>query len=212
MVSDDARPAPAPTSGHRRACSSRRIAESTNRRIVVASLLVSFHNQQFRWLYFSNIAFFFAMNGQFVVRSYLAYDITVPERWNSIGGKETVTTNGVRRTLPAGRPWRDGMPMLPSERLKLLREHHIDGTTPLQDHCLAALVLGYTNDEAGAMLDMSPHTYRRHISDLANHVLVPTGFRPGRDLLVTWFWLHTEDCSALAMLLIRRDMVARRRR
>ena len=38
--------------------------------------LASFRNHQFRWLYFGNLAFFFAMNGQFVVRSYLAYDIT----------------------------------------------------------------------------------------------------------------------------------------
>lgn len=33
-------------------------------------------NQQFRWLYGSNAAFFFAMNGQMVVRSYLAFKIT----------------------------------------------------------------------------------------------------------------------------------------
>ncbi|HEX6029928.1 MAG TPA: MFS transporter [Tepidiformaceae bacterium] len=33
-------------------------------------------NQQFRWLYASNAAFFFAMNGQMVVRSYLAFKIT----------------------------------------------------------------------------------------------------------------------------------------
>jgi len=33
-------------------------------------------NRQFRWLYISNIAFFFAMNGQMIVRSYIAYDIT----------------------------------------------------------------------------------------------------------------------------------------
>jgi DNA-binding CsgD family transcriptional regulator len=104
-----------------------------------------------------------------------------------------------------------GMPMLPSERLRLLRERPIDGTTPLQDHCLAALALGCSNDEAGAMLEMSPHTYRRHISALMTHVLVETGLRPSRDLLATWFWLHTEDCTAPAMLLIRRDMVARRR-
>ncbi len=30
----------------------------------------------FRWIYVSNLAFFFAMNGQFIVRSILAYDIT----------------------------------------------------------------------------------------------------------------------------------------
>jgi hypothetical protein len=104
------------------------------------------------------------------------------------------------------------MPMQPSERLRLLRERHIDGTTPLDDHCLAALVVGFSNDEAGALLDMSPHTYRRHISDLANRVLVPTGLRPGRHLLATWFWLHVEDCTAPAFLLISRDMVARRRK
>ncbi|MBE7518514.1 MAG: MFS transporter [Thermoflexaceae bacterium] len=34
------------------------------------------HNRQFRWLYLSNGAFFFAMNGQMIVRSYLAFDIT----------------------------------------------------------------------------------------------------------------------------------------
>ncbi len=36
----------------------------------------SLKHQQFRWLYVSNIAFFFAMNGQFLVRSILAYDLT----------------------------------------------------------------------------------------------------------------------------------------
>lgn len=36
----------------------------------------SLHHQQFRWLYASNIAFFFAMNGQFLVRSILAYELT----------------------------------------------------------------------------------------------------------------------------------------
>ncbi len=36
----------------------------------------SLKHQQFRWLYASNIAFFFAMNGQFLVRSILAYDLT----------------------------------------------------------------------------------------------------------------------------------------
>ncbi|MCK9520659.1 MAG: MFS transporter, partial [Dehalococcoidia bacterium] len=32
--------------------------------------------QQFRWLFASNTAFFFAMNGQFVARSYLAFKLT----------------------------------------------------------------------------------------------------------------------------------------
>ena len=36
----------------------------------------SLHHQQFRWLYVSNILFFFAMNGQFLVRSILAYELT----------------------------------------------------------------------------------------------------------------------------------------
>src|SRR5262245_18706173 len=31
---------------------------------------------QFRWLFGSNVAFFFSMNGMFVVRSILAYDLT----------------------------------------------------------------------------------------------------------------------------------------
>ena len=35
-----------------------------------------FRNRQFRWLYISNTAFFFAMNGQMIVRSFLAYEIT----------------------------------------------------------------------------------------------------------------------------------------
>ncbi|MGB4862725.1 MAG: MFS transporter [Tepidiformaceae bacterium] len=35
--------------------------------------------QQFRWLYGSNTAFFFAMNGQFLVRSILAYKLTGSE-------------------------------------------------------------------------------------------------------------------------------------
>jgi hypothetical protein len=41
-----------------------------------ATGLTVLRNRQFRWLYISNIAFFFAMNGQFIVRSILAYDIT----------------------------------------------------------------------------------------------------------------------------------------
>lgn len=36
----------------------------------------SLKHREFRWLYASNIAFFFAMNGQFLVRSILAYDLT----------------------------------------------------------------------------------------------------------------------------------------
>jgi predicted MFS family arabinose efflux permease len=44
-----------------------------------ASAFSSLRHQQFRWLYASNIAFFFAMNGQFVVRSYLAYALTGSE-------------------------------------------------------------------------------------------------------------------------------------
>jgi MFS family permease len=39
----------------------------------------SLRYQQFRWLFASNIAFFFAMNGQFVVRSVLAYRLTGSE-------------------------------------------------------------------------------------------------------------------------------------
>lgn len=39
----------------------------------------SLKHQQFRWLYASNIAFFFAMNGQFLVRSILAYELTGSE-------------------------------------------------------------------------------------------------------------------------------------
>ncbi|OAI39867.1 hypothetical protein AYO38_06745 [bacterium SCGC AG-212-C10] len=38
--------------------------------------MVSMRHTQFRWLYASNALFFFAMNGQFVVRSYLAYKLT----------------------------------------------------------------------------------------------------------------------------------------
>jgi MFS family permease len=44
-----------------------------------ASAFSSLKHQQFRWMYASNIAFFFAMNGQFVVRSYLAYALTGSE-------------------------------------------------------------------------------------------------------------------------------------
>lgn len=36
----------------------------------------SLKHEQFRWLYASNILFFFAMNGQFLVRSILAYELT----------------------------------------------------------------------------------------------------------------------------------------
>jgi MFS family permease len=36
----------------------------------------SLYYPQFRWIYLSNVAFFFAMNGQFVVRSYLAFKLT----------------------------------------------------------------------------------------------------------------------------------------
>ncbi len=39
----------------------------------------SLRHQQFRWLFASNIAFFFAMNGQFIVRSVLAYRLTGSE-------------------------------------------------------------------------------------------------------------------------------------
>ncbi|MCX7618606.1 MFS transporter [Tepidiforma sp.] len=39
----------------------------------------SLQHQQFRWLFASNIAFFFAMNGQFIVRSVLAYRLTGSE-------------------------------------------------------------------------------------------------------------------------------------
>jgi len=41
-----------------------------------ATGLTVLRNRQFRWLYISNIAFFFAMNGQMIVRSYIAFDIT----------------------------------------------------------------------------------------------------------------------------------------
>lgn len=40
------------------------------------SPFASLKHQQFRWLYASNIMFFLAMNGQFIVRSILAYDLT----------------------------------------------------------------------------------------------------------------------------------------
>ncbi len=36
----------------------------------------SLRHRQFRWIYASNIAFFFAMNGQMVVRSVLTFDLT----------------------------------------------------------------------------------------------------------------------------------------
>jgi MFS family permease len=39
----------------------------------------SLRHQQFRWLFASNNAFFFAMNGQFLVRSILAWDLTHSE-------------------------------------------------------------------------------------------------------------------------------------
>lgn len=41
-----------------------------------SSPFASLQHQQFRWLYASNILFFLAMNGQFIVRSILAYDLT----------------------------------------------------------------------------------------------------------------------------------------
>ncbi len=41
-----------------------------------ASAFSSLSYQQFRWLFASNQAFFFAMNGQFIVRSYLAFKLT----------------------------------------------------------------------------------------------------------------------------------------
>ncbi len=43
---------------------------------VRGSPFASLKHQQFRWLYASNIIFFLAMNGQFIVRSILAYDLT----------------------------------------------------------------------------------------------------------------------------------------
>ncbi len=45
-------------------------ASATNR------LIASLRYEQFRWLYISNIAFMFAMMGQFLVRSYLAFKLT----------------------------------------------------------------------------------------------------------------------------------------
>jgi MFS family permease len=41
-----------------------------------AAATASLRFQQFRWLFGSNMAFFFAMNGQFIVRSWLAYKLT----------------------------------------------------------------------------------------------------------------------------------------
>jgi MFS transporter, DHA1 family, staphyloferrin A biosynthesis exporter len=58
--------------GQRPGPSVREGAEQRPRLATFASL----GNQQFRWLYISNAAFFFAMMGQFVVRSWLAYDMT----------------------------------------------------------------------------------------------------------------------------------------
>lgn len=43
---------------------------------VTGGAFASLRHQQFRWMYASNTAFFFAMNGQFVVRSYLAFKLT----------------------------------------------------------------------------------------------------------------------------------------
>lgn len=43
------------------------------------SPFASLKHQQFRWLYASNLLFFFAMNGQMIVRSILAYDLTGSE-------------------------------------------------------------------------------------------------------------------------------------
>lgn len=43
------------------------------------SSLVALENRQFRWLFFSNIAFFFAMGSQGVVRAWLAFEITQSE-------------------------------------------------------------------------------------------------------------------------------------
>lgn len=41
-----------------------------------AGAFASLRVPQFRWLFASNLAFFFAMNAQMLVRSYLAYDLT----------------------------------------------------------------------------------------------------------------------------------------
>src|SRR5690349_24100832 len=38
--------------------------------------IVSLEHRQFRWIFWSNLAFFFAMNGQMLVRSKLTYDLT----------------------------------------------------------------------------------------------------------------------------------------
>ena len=46
------------------------------RRPAGRSPFASLKNSQFRWLYISNLAFFFAMMGQFVTRSWLAFEIT----------------------------------------------------------------------------------------------------------------------------------------
>ncbi|MCC7363037.1 MAG: MFS transporter [Dehalococcoidia bacterium] len=44
-----------------------------------ASPLAALRHREFRWIFASNTFFFFAMNGQFVVRSILAYELTKSE-------------------------------------------------------------------------------------------------------------------------------------
>ena len=104
------------------------------------------------------------------------------------------------------------MPLMPSERFTALRECHASDLTPLDQQCLAALALAYTNREAGMLLDMAPATFRRHISDPALRVFERTELPPGRGLLTSWFWLHIEDGTRPALALIRGDGLGRRRR
>ena len=104
------------------------------------------------------------------------------------------------------------MPATTSERLRLLREHHVPHLTSGQQHCLGYLVLGYRNSEAGAELEIAPSTFRRHIGEASHRVFDPLGLVASRELLATWFWLHTEDCTASVLEMIEHGTLGRQRR
>ena len=73
------------------------------------------------------------------------------------------------------------MPATTSERLRLLREHHVPHLTSGQERCLGYLVFGYSNSEAGAELEIAPSTFRRHIGEASHRVFDPIGLMASRE-------------------------------
>ncbi len=88
------------------------------------------------------------------------------------------------------------MPLSPNEVLVLLREHHERDLTTMQLRCLGALVLGYDDETAGELFGIAGSTFRRHVGNAAARILDPLDLPSTRQLLTTWFWLHTAACTA----------------